>query len=110
MDYPDCEESSGARLANASEPSKPQVLTKEIWSIDIFPNPATNQITLVNKNETDLLTISIKDVAGRIVLLKHLKTEHFFVNLDLSLINGAYFATITNNKNESITKKLLIAK
>ncbi len=31
-------------------------------------------------------------------------------NLELPLVNGVYFATITNSKNEKITKKLLIAK
>jgi len=64
----------------------------------------------VSKIESESLKISIKDLTGRNILNQTLKTISFIANLDLDLINGAYLITIKNMKNETVTKKLLIAK
>jgi len=64
----------------------------------------------VSKIERESLKISIKDLTGRNILNQTLKTISFIANLDLDLINGAYLITIKNMKNETVTKKLLIAK
>ncbi len=78
--------------------------------VDIYPNPATNQITIVSKTENEQLKIIARDLSGRAVLVMNLKTSNFIANLDLGLINGAYFITIANAKDEWVIKKLLIAK
>ena len=64
----------------------------------------------MSKIESESLKISIKDLTGRNILNQTLKTISFIANLDLDLINGAYLITIKNMKNETVTKKLLIAK
>jgi hypothetical protein len=100
---------SGARMMNPQSENR-LADSKETWNVGIRPNPATNQITIVSKKETEILNILIKDLSGRIFLTENLKTNDFFVNLDLNLINGVYLIIIRNNNNETVTKKLLIAK
>ena len=100
-------ERTGSRPASSSTQAK--AVTK-LWDVDIFPNPASNQLSLVSKTETEILNISIKDLSNRIVHQETLKTIGFIANLDLSLVNGAYLITISNQKNEIVTKKLLVAK
>ncbi|MBA2612470.1 MAG: hypothetical protein H0U95_10895 [Bacteroidetes bacterium] len=39
-----------------------------------------------------------------------MQTSNFIGKLDLNLINGLYLISINNKNNESITKKLVIAK
>ena len=58
----------------------------------------------------DNLHITISDLTGRTVMEQTIKAKEFIVNLDLSLSNGAYFITISNEHQNTITKKLLIAK
>ncbi len=104
-----CAEGMGARSAVAPEKNHAQKV-EQVWDVELFPNPAQNQLNIVNEKENELLKISIKDLSGRILLNKYLKTNGFIANLGIDLINGAYFITISNSNNETITKKLLIAK
>ncbi len=98
----------GDRLAyNSSFNTKKSGKT---WDIDLFPNPATDQIKLISKTDTEILTVEIKDLSNRIIQTLYLKTNAFFATLDLALVNGVYFITISNQHNERTTKKLLIAK
>jgi len=76
----------------------------------MFPNPANNQLTFVSKNESEKLKITIKDINGRIVKEVDLKTMNFIANLELERTNGVYIISFRNSNNETINKKLLIAK
>lgn len=100
--------SGGARPCNNLLPEQTKDLLLKTWDVDLFPNPATNQITIVSKAESESLKILIKDLTGRPILNQNLKTIGFIANLDL--INGAYLITLSNSNNERVTKKLLIAK
>ncbi len=105
--FSDCSGSEGARKANIK-----QVLTtsENSWDVDLFPNPATDQLTIVSKNESEILLVSIKDLSGRVIETQRLKTSNFFVKLDMSLMNGVYLISVTNANNEKVIKKLIIAK
>ena len=102
-----CNKNTGARMAGDLQ-DEPTLL--QTWELNIFPNPATNQITLVSNTENEMLNVNITDISGRTVLTQDVKLNGFMVNLDLSLLNGAYVVNIKNSNNETITKKLLIAK
>ncbi|MBA2612574.1 MAG: T9SS type A sorting domain-containing protein [Bacteroidetes bacterium] len=84
--------------------------TKNNWTVDLFPNPASNEFNIVSNAESENLTVIIRDVAGKILYNQRLRTSNFISKLDLNLINGIYFVTINNTNNESTTKKLVIAK
>jgi hypothetical protein len=83
---------------------------KLIELITLFPNPASNQITLViNTIEFETATITIYDLLGKEVLIKTVlqNTE----TIDLSGFNdGVYFAKISvtsNGKSFTTTKKII---
>lgn len=82
----------------------------KIWTVDLFPNPANNKITVVSKEESEQLIIEIRDLNNKVLFSKTVLTTDFIANLDLTLINGIYFINISNTKGESTFKKLLIAK
>ena len=103
----------GARVHQTNQNSSKNIgknLKMNRWDIEFFPNPATNQITIVSNAENEDLKIIVKDLSGRTLQIQNLKTSNFISNLNLSLINGAYFITIANTKDEWVIKKLLIAK
>lgn len=102
-----CNEREGSRPTAISSQTK---IAAKLWNVEIFPNPASNQVSLVSKTEIETLNICIKDLSNRIIFNQTVKTTSFIANLDLSLVNGAYLITISNQKNEIVTKKLLIAK
>lgn len=86
-----------------------QSIQHKTWDVDLFPNPANSAIKIVGKNESERLNICIKDLTGRTLLSTSLVTKEFITNLDLHLINGAYFIIVQNSENEVVVKKLLIS-
>jgi len=108
----DCNASTGGeRLAHYTDEAQTNssTIVKE-WSVDLFPNPATNQVNIVSKQENESLNLVILDVTGRVMLKQALKTNGFIATLELNLLNGAYMAIITNSSGKTVTKKLLIAR
>jgi hypothetical protein len=75
---------------------------------DIFPNPASNQITIKSKIPSEKLFVKIYDLEGRVLYDEQLRTHNLIASLDLHLLNGVYLVTVKNSNNESITKKLVI--
>ncbi len=80
------------------------------WAIELYPNPANTFVNIVSSNENDVLKAIITDVSGKILFVKQVNTSNFICKLDLDLMPGAYFVTITNDKHNSTNKKLIIAK
>jgi len=110
INYPDCGGEEGSRLAYNESKNSIENKKKLNWNIKIYPNPTSSRLTLKSTNETELLYLEVKDLSNRTLLKKVVKTSAFIYTLDLDLINGAYFISIGNDKNEKIIKKLLIAK
>jgi Secretion system C-terminal sorting domain len=74
-------------------------------AINIYPNPATNQLTIVS-NQLAGNTIEVLDVLGRVML----KSKAFAANCQLNTTNlqsGFYFLKITDEKGNSSTKKFV---
>jgi hypothetical protein len=72
-------------------------------SFEIYPNPASNYITLKTSN-TAALPISISNISGQIVLSSTISNNQQ-LNIS-SLENGIYFVRVTNN-NQIVTSKLI---
>ncbi len=83
---------------------------KKAWNVDIYPNPTNGHLNIISKSEKEELAFVITDVSGKKVYTSNLVTVNFIGKLEVDLINGLYLVTITNNKHESSTKKLVIAK
>jgi hypothetical protein len=87
------------KLAPESLGINPKIVTK----IQIYPNPATNSLTIDNKNNTPINSISIADTNGRNVL----ETKNVTSTIDISnLSNGIYFVRLATDAG-NVTKKLV---
>ncbi len=72
-------------------------------AIGVYPNPASNFITIDNKNNLPINAISIADTNGRIVL----ETKNATLTIDINdLSKGVYLVNITSEKGK-IIKKLI---
>ncbi len=73
----------------------------------IYPNPAKDILTIEGLliNENTLLQIT--DILGNVYSLCKIQDSTYTLNI-ADLDAGVYFITITDNKNNSITKKLII--
>lgn len=101
----ECYESEGERKVKY-----PIAKENGISGISIFPNPTSSYVTIANTKENEFLTVEITDLSNRILVRQNVKATGIFVKLDFDLLNGAYLIHVTNSENESIIKKLLIAK
>ena len=84
--------------------------TEKIWQVDLFPNPATDEINIVSGNQTEEISVLIVDVTGKQLLKTQVSTKNFVANVKLNLLNGIYFITLKNANNEAAVKKLVINK
>jgi hypothetical protein len=78
----------------------------------LYPNPAKNEIEIEFISEPGILKpkkVQINNVVGK--EMKSLVIGNRKQKIDVSdLDNGVYFLIIRNNQNETITKKMVIAK
>lgn len=72
-------------------------------AISLYPNPATNLLTIENKNDLQINSISIADTNGRNVF----ETKNAVSTVDVSnLSNGIYFVRLATDAG-IVTKKLV---
>lgn len=77
--------------------------------VKLYPNPTNGEFTLESGYANiELKEVEIIDVTGRTVFKKELNSRK--TNLQPNLNNGIYFITLRVSNNETITKKLVIAK
>jgi hypothetical protein len=71
----------------------------------IYPNPFSDKITINQKNQSKLKSVSVSNLQGQLLF----KSEIFDTNeLDLSELNsGLYFVTINNTNGKSNTIKII---
>lgn len=83
----------------------PQQLTGN--QVRIFPNPATNQVTVALKNTEGVSTIQLKTSFG--ALINQVTTRDGLAQIDLSgLAKGAYLVVITNQDTGTTVERLFI--
>jgi len=79
------------------------------FSFNIFPNPATNNITLSTSANTSITQINFVDILGKNYMLNYKKENNDFI-IDVSeLPTGIYFLQ-TNTNNGLVYKKVLIER
>lgn len=80
------------------------------WDVSIYPNPATSELFIRTKNESEALRVQIIDVNGRIVAEYEAKTSSTISNIKLNLTSGVYFVSLINQYSDKVVKKLVINK
>lgn len=74
-------------------------------SISLFPNPATNMVTI--STPQSIANINIYDVAGKLVMGQN-NTQANNINMDIAtLSNGFYTVQLYTTQDSVITKKLI---
>lgn len=72
--------------------------------ISLFPNPASNEITVSSKN-ADITSLQIVDMLGKTVLRSEgLRIQNTTVNI-AQLTSGIYFVVVNNQVSKKIVKK-----
>jgi hypothetical protein len=80
------------------------------WSVNILPNPASDNVSLASNIQEEQLEMIIIDINGKIVYQNKVNVINYQSNIKLDLENGMYFVTISNAHSEKEVKKLLIVK
>ncbi len=81
----------------------------EMGSLKLYPNPAKEKITLVNKQNIALQKLDIYDITGRLIYNFDMKNSSTETVLDVSLLSsGNYIIIISGEDGGSTTKKLII--
>lgn len=82
---------------------------QDVTAVGIYPNPASDQTTLVFNSSADQVDVSIIDLGGKVVMNEQV-VEKGFVSYPVSLIGlkaGTYFVRLTTS-NGTTTKKLFV--
>ncbi len=78
-------------------------------SISINPNPANGNFVLTNQDNIPLEKLELVSYLGKLLKIVDLKNTSLETQIDINTIeSGIYFIRITNQNNNSITKKLII--
>jgi len=77
---------------------------------NIYPNPATNEISITGFQKDESVEVIISEVTGRELSRQIANLDDSVINLKVELNNGIYFVTLVNSKTEKVVKKLIISK
>ncbi len=84
---------------------------KNVWMSDVYPNPATNYVSIDYKlpNQVDNASIKIVNILGSVVKEQNVDIQNNSVSMDISNVkSGIYFYSLTVNGELYSTKKLIV--
>ncbi len=81
--------------------------TTDLRAITMFPNPANNLITLSNPQRINLVSVSVYDITGRIILTKDLQSASQESTLDIGALQSGNYLVFIRSDFGQITKQLL---
>lgn len=85
-------------------------VTQEGLSIDAYPNPAQKQTRVTITGIADINgTLQVIDGVGKTVMVQQMNTAEKLLDLG-NLQNGMYTLLFTDNKNERLQTRIIIAK
>ena len=76
-------------------------------SFSLYPNPATNIVSLKTTNSTYPLYVTVMDMAGKKLLGNKLQTETATINVE-GLQSGLYMVTVEDQSGSRSTSKLMV--
>ena len=81
--------------------------TTDLRAITMFPNPANNLITLSNPQRINLVSVSVYDITGRLILTKYLQSASQESTLDIGALQSGNYLVFIRSDFGQITKQLL---
>ncbi len=93
----------GIRVVNPTSVGLTEV--NDLNSVNLYPNPATNQISLDLTSVQSSLNIRMMDISGRIVMEQINQNPGMIKNFEIaSLESGLYFMVLNNGSSQEIKK------
>ena len=80
---------------------------ESLTHVQLYPNPATNQVTLDNPSQRNLQQAVIYDITGRVVTTINLSGMGTQKTIDVSYLASATYLVRISSENGSITKQLI---
>lgn len=104
---------NGNAMATITFTYNSSTLSTSTFSIDkqvsLYPNPASDYVTLKNSSQKPIQSITIYNVLGKAVLQKQITTQDDSISIPTSQLNsGLYMVRIVSKSNAVLTKKLII--
>lgn len=78
------------------------------WDIVLYPNPAYKEINIRAFYKSEVIQVNITDISGRLIQRNHIYMNEYIGTLELGLSNGTYLLHFTNDKNQTVIKKLVV--
>ncbi|MCB2220256.1 MAG: T9SS type A sorting domain-containing protein [Bacteroidetes bacterium] len=75
-------------------------------SVLIYPNPASNNISLVSQPRTEIISLEILDIQGKIILHKDVMDNSFSVKVS-NYPRGLYFVRILTSEGMEVEKLII---
>ena len=75
----------------------------DVLNFSMFPNPFSNNLSISLNSISELTTIVISDITGKIVYSSQLNQLNTTINLD-QLKEGIYFLQLMNGTHKSVKK------
>ncbi|NOG56327.1 MAG: PKD domain-containing protein [Bacteroidetes bacterium] len=77
-------------------------------TLSIYPNPATNQISIDLRNSSERVEIQIVDISGKEVVSKHRTNSGSVETIDISKLNSGFYFMILNDGNKRRVEKIVV--
>ncbi|WP_169316141.1 T9SS type A sorting domain-containing protein [Mucilaginibacter paludis] len=74
----------------------------------IFPNPAKNEIRVVNAGNNGKAALAIYDMSGRLLLQQPLKFDHGNAKVSLNFVSGVYIVHFSKDDEREQIERLVI--
>ena len=81
--------------------------TSDLRAITVYPNPSNDVITLSNPQNINLVSISIYDITGRLILSKDLQAASQESTIDIGALQSGNYLLFIKSTFGQITKQLL---
>lgn len=97
----------GASLVTFTPLSNVSVVEHSLGESQLYPNPATNNVTVDFTTVVEGGTVMLKDMSGRVIRSESFEASQF-LNLNLNEQAGLYILEIQSRSGESTSLKLMI--
>jgi hypothetical protein len=99
--------SSGVYDINIACEDVLDITENDFVDINIYPNPASDKVTISNPGLLELETISVYDLNGRLVIKNEIESLET-ITIDTSILQSATYMIVIESKYGKTVKRLLI--
>ncbi|MDB3977349.1 T9SS type A sorting domain-containing protein [Flavobacteriaceae bacterium] len=99
--------SSGDYTLNISCEDVLDITENDFVDINMYPNPASDKVTISNTGLLELETISVYDLKGRLMIKNNIEGIES-ITIDTSILQSATYMIVIESKYRNIIKRLLI--